>query len=238
MDAKPGETAAPAESPAPPPGANASDEPAAPEETSPRNAALDEAARIDEPRILIADDSSTVRKVLANALATLHAVLEEAEDGVETLQRLQDARYEGLHFQLVFLNLNMPDLDGLQTLIQIRSNPRIARVPVVMMSTESERARVFECARHGIHGYLVKPFNIAKLLQTVQQALAAGASVSPREYGKPDFFPYEDLQAIRAVLLEEARKAIAGGLSSAPTPEEEPTYKVFAEYVETRSHPR
>ncbi|MFH0910182.1 MAG: response regulator, partial [Planctomycetota bacterium] len=187
-----------------------------------------------EPRILIVDDSYTVRKLLANALASIRAQSKEASDGQEALRMLRRAHDEALPFDLVLLNLHMPLLDGAQALIRVRSDPNLWSVPVVIMSTESERARIFQCTRYGIHGYLVKPFNIAKVLKTVRQALTTAPMDPSQEFQEEEFLTYEEILKVRDALMAAGQRAAQEGLSTVQKPEDHPVIKGFMEFLETR----
>jgi CheY-like chemotaxis protein len=109
------------------------------------------------PRVLVADDDPVVRFVLKRLLtSTLKCVVDEAADGGEALRAIAKTDY-----RLVLLDLRMPVFDGLQTLGQIRSNPKSATLPVVVLSSTRADEVVRQAVRLGIEDYLVKPFTPA-----------------------------------------------------------------------------
>jgi len=119
-------------------------------------------------RVLVVDDSNTIRRSAEIFLRQGgHDVL-LAEDGFDALAKVHD-----WHPDLIFCDILMPRLDGYQTCAIIKRNPHFASVPVVMLSSKDG---VFDKARGrmvGSQDYLTKPFTKDQLLQTVQQFGAA-----------------------------------------------------------------
>ena len=115
-------------------------------------------------KVLVVDDSNTIRRSAEIFLKQGgHEVL-LAEDGFDALSKVND-----FEPQLVFCDILMPRLDGYQTCAIIKRNPRFSSVPVVMLSSKDG---VFDKARGrmvGAQDYLTKPFTKEQLLQAVQQ---------------------------------------------------------------------
>ena len=108
------------------------------------------------PNILIVDDSAAIRKILQRVLRQSEIPLGnlyEASDGVEALEALKVNSVD-----LVLSDINMPNMDGLQLLAQIKSNPHWQEVRVVMITTEGNQTRVMEAVGLGAAGYVRKPF--------------------------------------------------------------------------------
>ena len=114
-------------------------------------------------KVLVIDDSNTIRRSAEIFLKQGgHEVL-LAEDGFDALSKVND--YEP---DLIFCDILMPRLDGYQTCAIIKRNERFSRVPIVMLSSKDG---VFDKARGrmvGSQDYLTKPFTKDQLLQTVQ----------------------------------------------------------------------
>ncbi|MEZ5705983.1 MAG: response regulator [Burkholderiaceae bacterium] len=115
-------------------------------------------------KVLVVDDSNTIRRSAEIFLKQGgHEVL-LAEDGFDALAKINDYQPD-----LVFCDILMPRLDGYQTCAIIKRNPRFAGIPVVMLSSKDG---VFDKARGRMVGsefYLTKPFTKDQLLQAVQQ---------------------------------------------------------------------
>jgi len=106
--------------------------------------------------ILIVDDSAAIRKILQRVLRQAEIPLGnvlEAADGAEAIEALK-AQKVGL----ILSDINMPNMDGLQLLGQVKANPEWSGVPVVMITTEGSQARVMEAVQLGAAGYVRKPF--------------------------------------------------------------------------------
>ena len=112
-------------------------------------------------KILVVDDFSTMRRIVRNLLKELgFANVEEAEDGAVALQKLQEGG-----FDFVVTDWNMPNIDGLQLLQAIRSNPALSRLPVLMITAEAKKENIIAAAQAGASGYIVKPFTAATLAE-------------------------------------------------------------------------
>lgn len=121
-------------------------------------------------KILIVDDSATVRKILVHTLKPKHYQCVEATDGIDALEKL------ALHpdIKLVISDLNMPNMDGIELIGNIRSNPELKDLPVIMLTTESgpeHRRKAFDA---GANLYLVKPSPPHIILFKVQSLIEAG----------------------------------------------------------------
>jgi len=106
--------------------------------------------------VLIVDDSAAIRKILQRMLGqaglTLGKIL-EAGDGVEALEKLKS---QPVH--LILSDINMPNMDGIQLLSELKSNDQFKQVPVIMITTEGGEAKVMEAVQLGAAGYVRKPF--------------------------------------------------------------------------------
>ncbi|MEO6973087.1 MAG: response regulator [Rhodoferax sp.] len=115
-------------------------------------------------KVLVIDDSNTIRRSAEIFLKQGGHEVVLAEDGFDALAKVNDHQP-----QLIFCDILMPRLDGYQTCAIIKRNARFAGVPVVMLSSKDG---VFDKARGrmvGSHDYLTKPFTKDQLLQAVQQ---------------------------------------------------------------------
>lgn len=110
-------------------------------------------------RFLVVDDFSTMRRIVRNLLKELgYTNVEEAEDGVEGLSKLRTGQ-----FDFVVSDWNMPNMDGLEMLKQIRSDAALNKIPVLMVTAEAKKENIIAAAQAGANGYVVKPFTAATL---------------------------------------------------------------------------
>ena len=121
---------------------------------------------MSEIRALIVDDSSVMRKIVERALrqAGLDAlVVHEAGSGTEGLEVLKSKTVD-----LILSDINMPTMDGLEFLRQIRALNLAADVPVVMITTESSEEHVKQAIQAGAQGYIRKPFTAEQVKERSQ----------------------------------------------------------------------
>jgi len=132
--------------------------------------------------ILVVDDMEGMRRIIVNSLIKMglkNVLL--AVNGLEAWRLL-----EGQPVDMVISDWNMPVMSGLELLQRIRATPRVAKLPVLMMTAETERHQVELAINAGVSGYMVKPFSMAtleaklkKLMSADHAALAAGAPAVP-----------------------------------------------------------
>lgn len=115
------------------------------------------------PQLLLVDDDPTYRTMLKRMLESNGYGLIEAEDGIQAIEELACVRPN-----LIFLDLMMPNLDGMETLKRIKVNSALKDVPVIMLTGLTDTDMVRECIRAGAIDYIVKPSNRATILHKVE----------------------------------------------------------------------
>ena len=119
---------------------------------------------------MIVDDSSIVRKVIQRTLSMtsieVNLVL-EAANGQEALEKLR-----GAWVDLVFLDINMPVMNGIEFMEHLRADETYQDIPVVVVSTEGSKERIARLSALGIKAYLRKPVTPETLTEAVSQVLA------------------------------------------------------------------
>jgi two-component system, chemotaxis family, chemotaxis protein CheY len=111
--------------------------------------------------VLIVDDSAAIRKILQRVLTQTEVPLgqvHEAGDGVEALNVLKSNQVN-----LILSDINMPNMDGLQLLSQIKAQDAYKSVPVIMITTEGNQTKVMEAVQLGAAGYVRKPFTAEQI---------------------------------------------------------------------------
>jgi two-component system chemotaxis response regulator CheY len=111
--------------------------------------------------ILIVDDSAAIRKILQRVLGQAEipvGTVYEAGDGTAALEILKTQQVG-----LVLSDINMPNMDGLQLLSQIKANDQWRKLPVIMITTEGAAAKVQEAVSLGATGYVRKPFTAEQI---------------------------------------------------------------------------
>ncbi len=118
--------------------------------------------------ILTVDDASTMRKVIALALAGAGHEVVEAEDGMAALNVLKLR-----HVDLIITDVNMPRMDGIEFTRQARTLPKFQRTPILLLTTESDPEMKARGRSAGATGWIVKPFRQDQLLAVVAKVLPA-----------------------------------------------------------------
>lgn len=110
-------------------------------------------------RFLVVDDFSTMRRIVCNLLKDSGFTdLEEAEDGSSALTKLRNG-----NFDFVVCDINMPNVNGLQLLAEVKKDPALKHIPILMVTTEARKEDILLAAQLGAAGYVVKPFTKAIL---------------------------------------------------------------------------
>lgn len=116
-------------------------------------------------RVLVIDDSQSIRQHVGATLGAAGFEVLQAVDGVDALERLAaDA-----DFALILCDVNMPRLNGLELLEKLQAQGLLARVPVVMLTTEGQPAMMQRAKQAGAKGWIVKPFKPPLLVAAVQK---------------------------------------------------------------------
>jgi two-component system chemotaxis response regulator CheY len=120
-------------------------------------------------RCLVVDDSSTLRRIVVNALKTIGVIdVVEAGNGTEGLQRCDST------IDLVITDWNMPVMGGIEFVRALRAAPATEKTPVLMVTTRSVEEDIIQAAEAGVSGYLLKPFTAQVLKDKISQITAVG----------------------------------------------------------------
>ena len=114
--------------------------------------------------ILIADDSASMRQLVTFALKDAGYDVIAAVDGKDALGKVN-----GTKIDMVVTDLNMPNMDGIELIRQLRSLPATKFTPVVMLTTESQDSKKQEGRAAGASGWIVKPFSPEKLIGIIKK---------------------------------------------------------------------
>ncbi len=116
--------------------------------------------------VMTVDDSASIRQMVTFTLKTAGYDVVEAVDGKDALSKLGSTP-----IQMMITDLNMPNLDGIELIREVRGNPATKFIPIVMLTTESQDAKKQEGKSAGATGWIVKPFKPDQLLAVVKKVL-------------------------------------------------------------------
>jgi two-component system chemotaxis response regulator CheY len=118
-------------------------------------------------RLLVVDDSSTMRRIIKNSLKTVgYDEVVEAENGEGALARLQSEQVD-----LVITDWNMPGMNGLELVAAMRQSQAFNHIPILMVTTVAEKEEILKAMRTGVTNYVVKPFDATTLKKKISQIL-------------------------------------------------------------------
>ena len=118
-------------------------------------------------RILIVDDSLTIRRIITNALKTVgFPETVEATNGKDALEKLATANVD-----FVITDWNMPEMNGLDFIKQVRANPLYSSLPILMITTRGTEHDVIEALQAKVNSYIVKPFTPQELKEKIEGIL-------------------------------------------------------------------
>ena len=124
-------------------------------------------------KILSVDDSRTIRLIVAKAFRPYDCQICEATNGEEGLAAAAREKPD-----LIFLDVTMPVMDGVNMLAKLKEDPDLKAIPVIMLTAESGRDNVLHIARLGVRDYLVKPFKEEQLLEKAGRVVSLQKKVA------------------------------------------------------------
>ncbi len=119
-------------------------------------------------KILIVDDSITIRRIISTALKTVgYSETVEAANGKEALAKLENGNVD-----FIITDWNMPEMTGIEFIRSVRSDGKNAKLPVLMVTTNAAKDDIVEALRAGVTNYVVKPFTPDTMKEKIEAVLA------------------------------------------------------------------
>jgi len=119
-------------------------------------------------KILVVDDSSTMRRIIKNTLVRIgHSDLLEAEDGAKAWSIMKKTP----DIDILITDWNMPEMNGLQLVQKVRAEDKYEDMPIIMVTTEGGKAEVITALKAGVNNYIVKPFTPQVLQEKLEAVL-------------------------------------------------------------------
>jgi len=116
--------------------------------------------------ILTVDDSASIRQMVKFTLSKEGYSIIEASDGQDALTKIS-----GVKVDMVITDLNMPNMDGITLIKQLRAKPEFRFTPIIMLTTESQDSKKTEGKAAGATGWIVKPFQPEQLVTVTKKVL-------------------------------------------------------------------
>ena len=119
-------------------------------------------------KVIIADDSQVMRRIIENAIQSMGLETLHAGNGHEVITLLEK---HGSDIAVIFMDWNMPGMNGLECLKSLKGNDLFKHIPVLIISTESEEERIDTAMAAGAKGYLTKPFTSEELIKFINTSI-------------------------------------------------------------------
>lgn len=121
-------------------------------------------------KILLADDDKEDQLILSDAFQQIGItnVVHFEDNGEGALTHLEESYQENLLPQLIILDLNMPRMNGTQTLRLLKEDPRFSHIPIIIYSTSLNNIERDECIRLGAHSYIIKPLTFSEYIKSAE----------------------------------------------------------------------
>ena len=127
---------------------------------------------LEKARVLVVDDNATNRRILAHQLSSWGMIHSETDSGADALDKLREAAREGAPYDLAVLDLMMPGMDGFELARTIKSDPNIARVRLVLLTSYGARGHDATARESGVAAYLTKPVRQSKLFESLTRVMS------------------------------------------------------------------
>ena len=119
-------------------------------------------------KVLVVDDSATIRQQVSQTLSSAGFQVVEAVDGVDGLDKI----LEHADLAAVLCDVNMPRMNGIEMLEKVRSQADRARLPILMLTTEGQPSFIQRAKQAGARGWIIKPFRTDLLIATIRKLAA------------------------------------------------------------------
>jgi PAS domain S-box-containing protein len=144
------------------------------------------ADRLRGLRVLLAEDNEINQQIAVELLEGVGATVEIASDGLEAVRKLLDQPLPS-NYDVVLMDLQMPEMDGYQATNKIRSDPRFASLPIIAMTAHATIEERQKCLAMGMNGHVAKPIDPSSLFDTLERFVVQTAKgpVVPRQDAAP-----------------------------------------------------
>jgi two-component system chemotaxis response regulator CheY len=115
-------------------------------------------------KIIIAEDSVSIREAIAFGLEAEGYEVEKAENGLEALKK-----FDGSKIDMLLTDFHMPEMNGLELIRNVRNLEGYRNLPILVLTTENQKELILQAKQAGGTGWLAKPFSMEKLVQTIRR---------------------------------------------------------------------
>ena len=153
--------------------------------------------------VLVVDDNATSRVILAELLAQWHMRVTTIDNGVEALKLLHQGRMQSKAYDLIVVDLHMPEMDGFMLAEQIHADSELSGMPIVLQTSGGQRGDAARCKEFGVGAYLTKPIKPSELLEAISVLLNMSPPQASEEASVTPFGLKEGPSRLRVLLAED-----------------------------------
>jgi len=133
---------------------------------------------LSQRRLLVVDDNTINREILHHQAISWGMHIDEVDSAIAGLAALETAATQQMPYDIAIIDMQMPEIDGLTLAIQIKKNPAIANVPLIMLTSTNQRDEVKKALDIGFISYLVKPVKPTRLLDTIMNIVGSQSKIN------------------------------------------------------------
>ena len=133
---------------------------------------------LSQRRLLVVDNNTISREILHHQAISWGMHIDEVDSAIAGLAALETAATQQMPYDIAIIDMQMPEIDGLTLAIQIRKNPAIANVPLIMLTSTNQRDEVKKALDIGFITYLVKPVKPTRLLDTIMNIVGSQSKIN------------------------------------------------------------
>ncbi|BAY92255.1 response regulator [Tolypothrix sp. LEGE 11397] len=136
-------------------------------------------------RLLVVDDNATNRKIIHHQASNWGMQVDGAPSAATALQMLEEAALLRIPYHVILIDMQMPQTDGMTLAQQIKSNPIIADIPLILLTSSNQKSELENSRRSGFASYLIKPVKPSRLLDTILNVLESPSTIEQRSCPLP-----------------------------------------------------
>ncbi|MCC5650542.1 response regulator [Nostoc sp. XA013] len=142
---------------------------------------------LNNRRLLVVDDNTTNRKIIHHQATRWGMLVDQAASAATALKAIQEAAKQKNLYEVAVIDMQMPEMDGMTLGEQIKGNPAIAGLPLIMLTSTNQRDEIQRALKIGFAAYLVKPVKPSRLLDTIMTILGTQPEQEKPEWATPRF---------------------------------------------------
>ncbi|MDZ7962173.1 MAG: response regulator [Aulosira sp. DedQUE10] len=140
---------------------------------------------LNHRRLLVVDDNATNRKIIHHQASSWGMQVDGAASSASALQILEEAALHRIPYHVILIDMQMPQIDGMALAQQIKSNPVISEIPLILLTSTNQKNELEKALRSGFANYLIKPVKPSRLLDTILNVLGSQSTVEQQSCPLP-----------------------------------------------------